>query len=138
MAIGGAVVGYCAVKMLDRRSLNRNPGGLGLEIDGHDVYVRVGGQVYIQRPGSKAEDFIGTIKYSGKVFRAIPPSSYGKLKVESMAMGHTLESGTAKRTMRDAARYLVGVYGRHYAMSKPGLTARKRRLGTEFDEAMGF
>lgn len=138
MALGGAIIGYLAVKTMERRSLHGNPGGLNLDINGHDVYVKVGGQVYVQRPGSSVEDFVGTITYSGKVFRAIPPSSYGRLHVGSVLPGHVTEGGTTKRSLNAAAKYLVDMYFKHYPMSKPGQTAYKRRLGEEFDEAMGF
>lgn len=137
--LGGAVVGYLAVKMSGRRSLRGNPGGLELDVNGYEVYVKVGGRVFVQRPDSTAEDFIGTIKHSGQVFRAIPPSSYGKLRVESMAPEHVVEGGTTKRTLFSAAKYLVDLYQKHYAyaVSKPGKAAFKRRLGEEFDAAMG-
>lgn len=144
-ALGGAVVGFLAVRLAGRSGLSSNPGGLHMEIDGHDVYGRVKGMpfgvvdLYIARPGSGAEDLIGRVhQTSGDLYRAYPPAKYQKLWVESTLPAHNIEDGVLKRSLRSSAQYLVEVYLRHYKMSTAYIAAEKKRLGREFDSAMGF
>ena len=143
MALGGAVVGYVAVKMLERRDIHSNPGGLEMEIDGFVVHVNVSGQgpgmysLSVERPHSTLTEFIGSIEQtSGHLFRAFPPEGYARLDVRSTISMSTIENGVIKRSLRDAAKYLVEIYQDHYLMSGVYRRLHKQRLGREFSRAL--
>jgi hypothetical protein len=136
IALGGSVVGYLMVKMSERRSLRSNPDWL--DVDGYEVYIRPGGHVRIRKPGSNAEEFIGTINGSAPAFTVILPSSYTKPGVESALPDYILQGGITKRTLYSAAKFLVDAYRKHHGYAKGGAweTTYKRHLGEEFDAAM--
>lgn len=144
MALGGAAAGFIVIRLLDRGGMSRNPGGMRLDIDGSVVYARVGGMpagvygLYIERPRSTAEDFIGTVEQSvGGILRAFPPQKYDKLGVGSTMPTFAIEDGIPKRTLHSAARYLVEAYMDHYPMSKAAQIVRKREIGEEFSRMLG-
>ena len=143
MALGGAVVGYIAVKALEHRKLNRNP-GMVMKVGGFVVHVSVGGQdpgkysLSVERPHSKLTEFIGYIKQTGgNMFRAFPPEGYARLDVRSTLSPSSIENGVIKRSLHDAAAYLVEAYQDHYLMSGVYRRLHKQRLGKEFSRAMG-
>lgn len=145
LALGGAVVGFVATRLMERRGPLSNPGGLHMEIGGYDVYGRVSGlphgvvDLYVVRPWSTSEDLIGRVhQTAGDLYRAYPPAKYKKIGVASTLPIHTIQDGVLKRTLHASAQYLVETYIKHYHMSKSFVAVEKKRMGREFDSAMGF
>jgi len=144
MALGGAALGYVVAQMMGKQTFRKNPGGMILDVDGRTVHVRVAGLpqgtvgLYIDRPSSRSEDFIGTVQHTvGGMLRAFPPTLYEKLGVRSTLSKFVLDDGVVKKTLNSAASYLVGVYRTHYKMSRAAEQAYKRELGEKFDSIMG-
>jgi len=134
LALGGAVVGFAAVRFFGGQRMASNPEGLQMEIDGLTVFGRTKKlpfgvvDLYLSIPGSDTEDYIGRVQQvAGDSYRVFPPVNYKRLGVESMMLRHDIESGVSRTTMRASARYLVDAYKRHARVKQQFLDAEAWR-----------
>jgi len=144
-AIGGGILGFGLIHMLNKRGMvpNRTGGGLHYRMGDHDIFIRQGGMyeggeqgsflVFAGRPGTDEEDLIGVIERRAKgTFRAFPVTFYDQLGVETDLPSFMLRDGVINRSLHRAAEYLHKVYHRAYKRSR----AYEERLGRDFNEML--
>jgi hypothetical protein len=124
--LGGAIAGYFAVKMSDKRGPRLNPGDIQIDLEGYTVFGRTTDpknysmDLYVVcHPDSDAVEHIGHVKrfLKRKFYKAYPVGKYRCLGMDSavpdVMLKDLINKGMQFKSLRASARYLLDLYLRH-------------------------